>query len=96
MNLEISRYKDLALHNHRLIISGISLTLVTNVGRTDDRRPYLSSPQIEVRPFGNGPCHLNINARLHYNLTIEHLITLNGFVGDFSHPFHRIPPLFLF
>ena len=43
VNLEISRYQDLALHNNRLFASGMSLILVTNVGRNDDKRPYLSN-----------------------------------------------------
>ena len=36
--------QDLALHNKRLIVSGMSLTLETNVDRNDGKRPYLSSP----------------------------------------------------
>ena len=40
VNHEISRYQDIALHYNRLIVS----SLVTNVARNDDKRPYLSSP----------------------------------------------------
>ena len=55
MNLEISKYQDIALHNNRLIISSISLSLVTNVGRNDDKElgeePYKHCFRSNPFPF---------------------------------------------
>ena len=92
---EISRSPDIAMHNYCLIVSSISLTLVTNVGSSNDNPPYLSSPKNEVRPFQNRPCHLNINVRLHYHLTLKTHIS-NGSVGDFPDLSHRLSPQLLF
>ena len=80
VNVEISRSSNIAQTVNRLTASNMSLTLVTNVGRSDDKRPYLSSSLIEVCPFENRPCHLNINARLHYNFTFGHLLILAVFL----------------
>ena len=83
VNVEIQRFSDIGLTINHLTVSGMSLNEVMKFGRSDDKRPYLSSSVIKIRPFRNRQCHLSINARLHYNSTLEHLNILNGSVCVF-------------
>ena len=71
VSVEIQRSSVIGLTINHLTVSGMSLTEVMMFGRSDDKRPYLSSSFIKVRPFRNRQCHLSINARQHYNLTLE-------------------------
>ena len=92
VHLEISRFSDIAQTVNRLTASSMSLNLVTNVGRFNVKRQYLSSSLIKVRPFRKRPCHLNINARLHYNFTLGDLLILKRFCC----PTQRVVSLLLF
>ena len=96
VNVEISGSSDIGLTVNHLTVSNISLTYVTNIGRSDDKRPYLSSYFIEVCPFRNRPCHLSFNVQLHCNFTLKHLNILNGSVGGFPISTHRNLSLPLF
>ena len=92
LNMEISRFSDIDQTVNRLTASSKSLNLVTNVGRFNDKRPYLSSFLLEVRPFRKRPCHLNINARLHYNSILGNLLILKRVCC----PTQRVVSLLLF
>ena len=49
MNKEILKSSDIASTINRLHASSMSLSLVRNVGRSDDKRPYLKMSLNEVR-----------------------------------------------
>ena len=96
VNVEMSRFSDIALTANHLPVSSMSSTLVTNIGRSNDKRSYFSSSSIEVRPFKNRSCNLNTNAPLQYNFTLAHLIILNVSACVFFLFLNRILSLHLF
>ena len=66
--------------------------MVAWFGRSDNKRHYLSSSSIEVRPFLNRPCDLNTNAAVRYSFAIEHLIILNvSSLCGFLNPTQKLP-----